>query len=772
MVFRTTDDKLYRNDDDVWSVAVDGADIEAHTVTADAIVAGTITAAELAASAVTADQIAAGAVIAGKIATDAVTAGTISAGAVSADALAATLILASLIKTANSGNRVEFDSSGIRLYDASENLIVKIPTDGSDVYVNAQILATSLRVSGTATLDSDASLAPAAEFTLEGAVVAPTLEGTLSRYWPKGTEMSDPGIASWDFGGGYRDTAGGSGGATTCYVALVADFTNNLWKVVEWKISDGSVDRTTTLTGLDFGPNDETGLTLVAISRVGTSWYIAGRSDDYQPTLFKVLRSTGALTTSVDESASFYSGDDTLRNIATDGSSLLVAGRDTNNTLKVVTFDTSLAQTATKTLTGLGSVHYAWSLLYANEGAGALWYLGYTSGPTYYIQPITPSTGAPVSNSYWFTATGATQNLGMYWDGTNFYGLGYGDNDRPQTYKYSTLTSVTNYFYFTHAWYDSAGTTHETQVTLHDSPHSWNRREGFTYTVGNLPGSGGADEPNSARIYSYYGASLPAASSFDLQATGSGSISWEVYNSSGGAPNGGTAFPAAAASRIRNADDTLVIDSDGGVEAIDILGTTISADDFVGSTVSTTELSVLGPGPAYDTYTRGTSFPGSPDTGDWCYRTDLNMEFFYNGTRWLSTTLYTRDFQTMLDNGFGLTATTSLWDAPVPYLAGASDLWIEKVVTKFLVSGGTALSGSHKWVNVIHKRPTNDSTTTLATVTIDSGSLNVWREDVQTISALLNNGTLHYIFSHTWTKTGTPGTLYHMGVLTYRYVAT
>jgi hypothetical protein len=37
---------------------------------------------------------------------------------------------------------------------------------------------------------------------------------------------------------------------------------------------------------------------------------------------------------------------------------------------------------------------------------------------------------------------------------------------------------------------------------------------------------------------------------------------------------------------------------------------------------------------------KGTSFPGSPASGDFYYRTDRNIEYFYDGTRWLSTTLY------------------------------------------------------------------------------------------------------------------------------------
>lgn len=37
----------------------------------------------------------------------------------------------------------------------------------------------------------------------------------------------------------------------------------------------------------------------------------------------------------------------------------------------------------------------------------------------------------------------------------------------------------------------------------------------------------------------------------------------------------------------------------------------------------------------------GTSFPGSPSTNDRFYRTDRQIEYYYDGTRWLSTQLHT-----------------------------------------------------------------------------------------------------------------------------------
>ena len=91
---------------------------------------------------------------------------------------------------------------------------------------------------------------------------------------------------------------------------------------------------------------------------------------------------------------------------------------------------------------------------------------------------------------------------------------------------------------------------------------------------------------------------------------------------------------------------------------------------------------------------------------------------------------------------------------------------------QFLVSGGTALDGSNKWVGTIEKRPTGNSNTTFATHTINSGASSVWRTSPVAVNALLNNGTLHYVFSSTWTKTGAPGPLFWMAYATYRIVAT
>lgn len=167
-------------------------------------------------------------------------------------------------------------------------------------------------------------------------------------------------------------------------------------------------------------------------------------------------------------------------------------------------------------------------------------------------------------------------------------------------------------------------------------------------------------------------------------------------------------------------------------------------------------------------YRVATSMPGTPGTNDRVLRTDLGLEFYYDGTRWLSTTLYRHDNLAMSNAS---ATTTLLTYAPNP--APGSDIYLLNTFVEFFVqTGGSALDSTHKWVGVIGKRLANNTDETLITVNIASGASGSWRTDSQTINALMNNGTSHYLFTIVWTKTSTPGNLYAYTVVEYRIVGT
>ena len=80
----------------------------------------------------------------------------------------------------------------------------------------------------------------------------------------------------------------------------------------------------------------------------------------------------------------------------------------------------------------------------------------------------------------------------------------------------------------------------------------------------------------------------------------------------------GTAFPSLSLNNLSNTAISSPVDGDALVW-----------DDTVGRWVN-------GASGGGGGYAEGTSFPGSPASGDKFYRTDLNWLCFYDGTRWLT----------------------------------------------------------------------------------------------------------------------------------------
>lgn len=171
-----------------------------------------------------------------------------------------------------------------------------------------------------------------------------------------------------------------------------------------------------------------------------------------------------------------------------------------------------------------------------------------------------------------------------------------------------------------------------------------------------------------------------------------------------------------------------------------------------------------------DSQWNGSSFPSSPATGRRFFRTDLGAEFYYDGSRWLSVVLYSTPVRPQISAISG----GATFRAALPRSVAGTDLWIERATMSFgIESGGTALSGSHKWdASVSHNPSTSalDAGTPWGTFTIDSGSSNSIRELTPiTIDVLVSQPLL---LVTVFTKTGTPGNLWGAPVIEYRHVAT
>lgn len=165
---------------------------------------------------------------------------------------------------------------------------------------------------------------------------------------------------------------------------------------------------------------------------------------------------------------------------------------------------------------------------------------------------------------------------------------------------------------------------------------------------------------------------------------------------------------------------------------------------------------------------RGTAFPGTPATNTRFFRTDRSIEYFYNGTRWLSTQIFNEALPRGDVGPLPYAATAAAAERLAAPWAGVYDLWLEQFQLVFYITAGTALSGSHKWDSVLVKMTAAAAQTTLATVTIDSGAVNTFRIGLVAINALLGTTHLNFMLSHT--KTGTPGTIHSLPRLVYRLV--
>lgn len=161
----------------------------------------------------------------------------------------------------------------------------------------------------------------------------------------------------------------------------------------------------------------------------------------------------------------------------------------------------------------------------------------------------------------------------------------------------------------------------------------------------------------------------------------------------------------------------------------------------------------------------GTSFPGSPATDALFYRTDLNLIFFYDGTRWLTVNEYTLAGATRTSVGAGLSATSTLVNAPTV----SADMYIEDFRASTFVSGTN--NGSNFWTVTLDKRDAANAATTIGSVdtTADTGS--TWNLHVDAVDEVVAGATYKVMFIIA-TKTSAPGNLVVGVEVTYRLVGT
>lgn len=196
--------------------------------------------------------------------------------------------------------------------------------------------------------------------------------------------------------------------------------------------------------------------------------------------------------------------------------------------------------------------------------------------------------------------TAASVGQGITHDGTQFRGWATATPTKVWKFTNWDWTTASAVYWVGYAWYDSAGTTHETVLGPRTNI-TMRRRERLYVTNAAIP-TGGADDPNNVRIYMKPNATEPAAGSYWLQATGTGTGRYlTTYTGSGTADfvsdgGGRLSFPAGTPAEIKSSASGWSLKGDGTSQ---FLGPTLIAQD---ATHEGGEITFMGAG-AYNAHT-------------------------------------------------------------------------------------------------------------------------------------------------------------------------
>jgi hypothetical protein len=153
----------------------------------------------------------------------------------------------------------------------------------------------------------------------------------------------------------------------------------------------------------------------------------------------------------------------------------------------------------------------------------------------------------------------------------------------------------------------------------------------------------------------------------------------------------------------------------------------------------------------------GTSFPGSPTSGDRFYRTDRHIDYFYDGTRWLSLELYCDGIETIV------TTSASVDRHRVVPFTGDFDLYIEKFNFAWQQTAGATTA--NYFVGQIQYG--GSDTNIGSTLTTQNSTLNVWSKSQLAINAVMPASAEKYRFLFVETGSATASLV---SGLTYRLV--
>jgi hypothetical protein len=497
-----------------------------------------------------------------KITDGEVTTPKLAANAVTADKLEATLVLATKIiaGTAATGVvRVEMGSEGVTAYSATDEPLVKIPTNGDPVYVAGEIEASSLtsttqaELGGTTTIPAESLVTLAATVTKPAAAPVIT-QGTAgsATVSPTPGDTIDLGIA-WDATSStWYSPYWVAGEAGDC--AYIREFNGTTWAVVR------AVTTGLTISDIVKGVGVAASNVYLLISNIAAS----------SLKLYKYLRSDLSLVTSatITTDAAVYNQATMFYDATADRLVVVTAtGTGATRQVRFRHYNQSLALQSTLDATGLTINGTTTVMTGAVRAEGFYWVALSLDGATNAVRCFNLTTGAYVSNQDW-GAVGSTYyaGCGLGHDGTQFWTRRDGATlDEVVKFTNWNWTTESAKYWVGYSWYDPDATVHETEAGPRAST-TMSRRMRLQVVNASIPGAGGADDPDNVRVYMERNATQPAAGGYKLQATDALTSRYlSTFATGGAADPTSNDFPGATPGEIRSATSGWSLKGDGTV---------------------------------------------------------------------------------------------------------------------------------------------------------------------------------------------------------------
>jgi microcystin-dependent protein len=487
-----------------------------------------------------------------------VTALQILAGTITADKLSSNFVLGKKMVASSFGtdpltgwsahNRVEIDgTAGVSLVlddGTTEVYPVRLPLDGTPAQFSGGVSASDLTVSGAMVLNGQVSssppdisqISPGAALSLQGSIQNPNAAPSATATWAPQRQASDA-DTNYRYRGCDYSTTGGAAGTSQVYYVCRRDLVAGTWQLIEFLASTMVVNRVSTYY---FGPDNEA--ELLDVCHVGTKVYvlvhllqIPGQSEHWDVTVFDTTAFNTQVTTTTLAGARvnnkqpglLYDGTNVgiLSTNTTGGASRLKLGKLDNTTLAFVSdtlFDTAVTVSAPNTELYGGSRA-------TNAGQSNTYVLGIndsTQSPSRYHNYTFDGTGLEIVSSRWDNpdADGASY---VTYDTTNGRFVSMKESGLGAMWRHTdafAYAANTNNVWFGYTFYDSnaTGSQHETVVSTKVVGIQWTRRAYVNVTWPTPPILVGTDGVDNTRCYAVQSASSPVSrlrSAWQLQAT-------------------------------------------------------------------------------------------------------------------------------------------------------------------------------------------------------------------------------------------------------------